>query len=175
MWQSTSKRIAYGMKPAPTHLWNPTFCGEMDLVIRKDGVWVHEGSPIRRKELVNLFASILCIEDDGDYYLISPREKLKIKVDQYPFLVTEMKVTGNNRKQTISFKTNVGEQFEVKEHNTITIGSNKPECVPFVHIRNGLKARICRSVYYRFAELIVSEEEEIGVWSAGSFQTLSQL
>ena len=77
------------MKPAPTHLWNPSFCGEMDLVIRKDGVWVHEGSPIRRKELINLFASILCIKDDGYYYLISPQEKIKVKVDQYPFLVTE--------------------------------------------------------------------------------------
>ena len=114
------------MKPAPTHLWNPSFCGEMDLVIRKDGVWVHEGSPIRRKELISLFASILCIKDDGHYYLISPQEKIKVKVDQYPFIVTEMKVVGNNRKQTIFFTTNVGEQFEVKEHNLITIELDKP-------------------------------------------------
>ena len=162
------------MKPAPTHLWNPSFCGEMDLVIRKDGVWVHEGSPIRRKELINLFASILCIKDDGHYYLISPQEKIKVKVDQYPFLVTEMKVIGNNRKQTIIFTTNVGEKFEVKEHNPITIELDKPECVPFVHIRNGLNAGICRSVYYRLADIIVSKEEELGVWSAGSFQTIRQ-
>ena len=160
------------MKPAPTHLWNPSFCGEMDLVIRKDGVWV-QGSPIRRKELINLFASILCIKDDGHYYLISPQEKIKIKVDQYPFLVTEMKVVGNNRKQTIFFTTNVGEQFEVKEHNLITIELDKPECVPFVHIRNGLKAGICRSVYYRLADLIVSKRE-IRCLGAGSFQTIRQ-
>ena len=162
------------MKPAPTHLWNPSFCGEMDLVIRKDGVWVHEGSPIKRKELVDLFASILCIKDDGHYYLISPQEKIKIKVDQYPFIVTEMKVVGNNRKQTIFFTTNVGEQFEVKERNPITIELDNPECVPFVHIRNGLNAGICRSVYYRLADLIVSKDAELGFWSAGSFQTICQ-
>ena len=71
-----------------------------------------------------------------------------------------MKVIGNNWKQTIFFTTNVGEQFEVKEHNLITIELDKPECVPFVHIRNGLKAGICRSVYYRLADLIVSKKRK---------------
>ena len=86
----------------------------MDLVIRKDGVWVHEGSPIRRKELINLFASILCIKDDGHYYLISPQEKIKVKVDQYPFLVTEMKVIGNNRKQTIFLRQTLEKNSKLK-------------------------------------------------------------
>ncbi len=162
------------MKPAPTHLWNPPFCGEMNLVIRKDGVWVHEGSPIERKELIKLFASILCIEDDGCYYLISPQEKIRIKVDQYPFLVTEMEVIGSEQKQTILFTTNIGEHFELREHNPITIEFDNPECLPFVHIRDGLQAGICRSVYYRLADLIVSKEEKVGVWSAGSFQTIRQ-
>ena len=103
----------------------------------------------------------LCLTVSGGHTQI-------VKVNSY----NEMKVIGNNRKQTIFFMTNVGEQFEVKERNPITIEFNKPECVPFVHIRNGLKAGICRSVYYRFAELIVSEEEEFGFWSAGSFQTI---
>ena len=162
------------MKPAPTHLWNPSFCGEMDLVIRKDGVWVHEGSPIRRKELISLFASILCMEDDGCYYLISPQEKIRIKVDQYPFLVTEMEVFGTEQKQTIFFTTNVGEHFEVSENNAITVEFDNPACVPFVHIRDGLQAGICRSVYYRLADLVVSKDKKVGVWSAGSFQTINQ-
>ena len=132
------------------------------------------------KKKVKKTAYDLLVNDGGeelplmDEYLISPQEKIKIKVDQYPFLITEMKVIGNNWKQTIFFTTNVGEQFEVTEHNPITIELDKTECVPFVHIRNGLNAGICRSVYYRLADLIVSKEEEVGFWSAGSFQTIRQ-
>ena len=99
------------MKPAPTHLWNPPFCGDMDLLIRKDGVWVHEGKPIKRRELVKLFASILCVDSDGDYYLVSPQEKVRIRVEKYPFVIQEMDVVGEGRYQSIYFTTNVGEKF----------------------------------------------------------------
>ena len=157
------------MKPAPIHLWNPPFCGNMDLFIRKDGVWIHEGRPIKRKELVSLFASILCVGSDGDYYLVSPQEKVRIKVERYPFLIHEMDIKGEGHGQSIYFTTNVGEKFKVTSENSFVISSNGHIQEPAVHVRDGLMAGICRSVYYRLANSIVVENSRMGVWSSGKF------
>ncbi|MBL6904615.1 MAG: DUF1285 domain-containing protein, partial [Pseudomonadales bacterium] len=70
--------------PAPVHLWDPPFCGDMDMVIARDGTWIHEGQPIRRPAMVKLFASVLKLEDDGDYYLVTPVEKVRIQVQDCP-------------------------------------------------------------------------------------------
>ena len=156
------------MKPAPIHLWNPPFCGDMDLVIRKDGAWIHEGNPIKRRELITLFASILRIDPDGEYYLVSPEEKVRIKVEKYPFRIHEMDIEGTGRSQLIYFTTNVGEKFQVTNENSIDVSYNEPA----VHVRDGLMAGISRSVYYRLADSIVFEDSHVGVWSGGKFFTI---
>ena len=157
------------MKPAPTHLWNPPFCGDMDLLIRKDGVWVHEGKPIKRRELVKLFASILCVDSDGDYYLVSPQEKVRIRVEKYPFVIQEMDIVGEGRYQSIYFTTNVGEKFQVTSENSLVMSSNESLQEPSIHVRDGLMAGICRTVYYRFADSVVVESSQMGFWSSGEF------
>ena len=162
-------RQAYRMRPAPTHLWNPPFCGDMDLIIRKDGVWMHEGEPIKRKELVTLFASILCVDSDGEHYLVSPQERVRIKVEKYPFLIHEMDIEGEGRDQAIYFTTNVGEKFQFSGENSLVISSSRSIQEPAVHVRDGLMAGIGRSVYYRLANSIVVEGSHMGVWSSGIF------
>ena len=157
------------MKPAPTHLWNPPFCGDMDLLIRKDGVWIHEGKPIKRRELVALFASILCVGSDGDYYLVSPQERVRIKVEKYPFLIQEMDIEGEGRDQSIFFTTNVGEKFQITSEHPLEISSKEPIQEPSVHVRDGLMAGIGRSVYYRLTNSVVVESSRMGLWSSGEF------
>jgi len=157
------------MKPAPTHLWNPPFCGDMDLFIRNDGTWIHEGKPIKRRELITLFASILRIDSDGEYYLVSPQEKVRIKVEKYPFRIHDMDIEGKGRSQLIYFTTNVGEKFQVTSENSIDFSYNEPNKEPAVHVRDGLMAGIGRSVYYRLADSIVLEDPYMGLWSGGSF------
>ena len=74
--------------PPPVHLWNPPYCGEMDMRIARDGTWFHEGTPIGRAPMVRLFASILKLED-GRYYLVTPVEKVGIRVADVPFIAVE--------------------------------------------------------------------------------------
>ena len=81
---AAAAKQAPGRGLPPVHLWHPAHCGEIDIVIRRDGVWMHEGSPIGRAELVRLFSTVLRKDDDG-YVLVTPGEKLSIKVDDLPF------------------------------------------------------------------------------------------
>lgn len=160
--------------PAPVHLWNPPFCGDLDMLIQRDGTWVHEGKPIRRQAMVALFASVLK-KEDGEFYLVTPVEKVRIKVEDCPFLVTELDVSHSGSQQLLTFHTNTGElvvanadhQLRVTEH-----GENQ-EPHPVLHVRNGLEGLISRAVFYRLVELAVTAQMDgqnrVGVYSAGEF------
>lgn len=145
----------------------------MDLVIKENGAWIHEGRAIKRRELIALFASILSVDRDGHYYLVSPQERVRIKVEKFPFLVQEMDIVGEGCYQSIYFTTNVGERFKVTSDNYMVIPFSATIKEPVVHVRNGLLAGICRSVYYRLADLIVVENSQIGVYSSGEFFVIS--
>jgi uncharacterized protein len=94
----------------PVHLWNPQRCSEEgDFRIRADGVWLHEGSPIGREAMVRLFASILRKDDDGQTYLVTPGEKVRVRVEDAPFLGIRVDRYGEGRDQTIAVTTNVGD------------------------------------------------------------------
>ena len=82
------------MKPAPVHLWNPPYCGEIDLIIKSDGTWIHEGAVIRRQKLIELFSSILTLGSDREFYLVSPHEKVRIKVEHHPFVIQKIDIEG---------------------------------------------------------------------------------
>jgi hypothetical protein len=161
--------------PAPVHLWDPPFCGDMDLRITKAGIWLHQGSPIRRSAMVKLFASILRLDEDGCYYLVTPVEKVRIQVDDCPFVALLLDVEGSGSEQELHFTTNTGDTVIAGESHQIEVTEDgkTSEPHPVVHIRNGLNALINRNVFYQLVELAETRQEAAqtisGVWSGGQF------
>lgn len=157
------------------HLWDPPYCGELDIVIKRDGSWVHEGKPIRRAAMVRLFSSVLKLEDDGSYYLVTPVEKVKISVEDCPFVVLEMDVDGAGESQQLRFTTNTGETVTAGAKHQLTVATNPEtgEPHPVLHIRSGLNALLNRAVFYRLVDLAEQipaqaeggNEHVSGVWS----------
>ncbi len=141
-------RHAQGSRgPAPVHLWNPPCCGDIDLRIARDGVWHHEGRPIRRQAMINLFASILKREGD-EYFLVNPAEKVRIRVDDCPFLIIDMEIRAPGRGQTIVFLTNTEETVAAGAAHPIRVaGGEQPR--PAVHVRGGMEGLLSRAVFYR--------------------------
>lgn len=162
-------------EPAPVHLWNPPLSGEMDMQIARDGTWYHEGDPITRKALVQLFSGILRYDDDGRYYLVTPVERWAIKVDDAPFVATQLKVEGQGEQQKLVFTTNLKNSFTAgKEHPIrVEVDSDTQEPSPYVRVRTNLDALINRNVFYELVELAVEREHNgkmcLGVWSQEYF------
>jgi hypothetical protein len=123
----------------PVHLWHPAHCGDIDIVIKRDGLWFHEGSPIGREALVKLFASILRLDPDG-YHLVTPAEKMKITVEDAPFMAVRVDQVGD----ALRFLTNVGDEVEAGPDHAIRVQADPltGEPRPYVHVRRGLEARI---------------------------------
>jgi hypothetical protein len=151
----------------------------MDMVIARDGTWIHEGKPIRRAALVNLFASVLKIADDDKYYLVTPVEKVRIQVEDCPFVALDMDVEGEGSQQRLTFTTNIGEKVVAGEEHllSIQVDPDSGEPHPSIHVRRGLDALINRAVFYRLVDLAVPSEAEtgrsaMGIWSSGQFFTL---
>ena len=152
-----SKRKKKGFPPVEK--WNPPFCGDIDMHILRNGKWTYMGSEIKRPAMIKLFSNIIRLDDDGHYYLVTPVEKVRIKVDDVPFVAVSMnkiKVEGVN---CLSFTTNVQDEVTLSKENPIEIViSDNDEPSPYITIRKNLKALISRSVYY---DLINMAEEEI--------------
>ena len=152
----------------------------MDMVIARDGTWYHEGKPIRRPAMVQLFSSILLREDE-EYFLVTPIEKVRIQVEDCPFLATQMEIYQTEGGQSIVFTTNTEEMVTVDSKHPIEVGSigaeNEPH--PILHVRNGLNALINRAVFYRLVEaaeeIKLDGKDILGVWSEGSFFKLGQV
>lgn len=143
--------------PPPVHLWNPPFSGDIDMRIARDGTWYYQGTPIRRPALVRLFASIL--RRDGDaFFLVTPVEKVRLTVEDAPFVAVDFTVSGEGDETVIAFETNVGDVTEAGPDNPIRVEEDREtgEPSPYVHVRRGLEALIDRKSFYRLAEL--SEE-----------------
>ncbi|SPJ26830.1 DUF1285 domain-containing protein [Falsiruegeria mediterranea] len=151
----------------PVHLWNPPFCGDLDIQILRNGTWIHEGRPITRPKMVQLFSSILKREGDK-YYLVTPVEKVGITVEDAPFVAIDVDSEGEETEQVLTFTTHVGDQVMVSADNPIRLAEGT-EPTPYVMVRAGLEARIDRKSFYRMVELGVHHDGWFGVWSAGSF------
>ena len=160
--------------PPPVHLWNPPYCGEIDMRIARDGTWFHEGTPIGRMPLVKLFSSILRIED-GKYFLVTPVEKVGIVVDDAPLLAIDFEVEGEGEAQVLRFFTKTDDEVVANAENPIraTRDAQTGEPAPYVHVRRGLEALIDRKSFYRLVDLGVHHEVDgeswFGLWSEGSF------
>ncbi|MCL6282415.1 DUF1285 domain-containing protein [Ruegeria sp. 2012CJ41-6] len=154
----------------PVHLWNPPFCGDLDMRIARDGTWFYLGTPIGRPQLVRLFSSVLK-KEDGKYFLVTPVEKVGITVEDAPFVAVDFEATGSGADQVLDFVT--------KTEDSATAGSDHPirverdpetgEPSPYVHIRADLEALIDRKSFYRLVELGVHSNGWFGVWSSGQF------
>lgn len=158
----------------PVHLWNPAFCGDIDMRIARDGTWFYQGTPIGRKPMVRLFSTILR-RDGDDYLLVTPVEKVGIKVDDAPFVAVRLDVQGEGERQVLRFVTNVEDEVEAGPDHPlrVVIDPQTQEPSPYVHVRANLEALINRSVFYQLVELAVSRTVDgqrwLGVWSHGEF------
>lgn len=133
----------------PVERWHPEHCGSMDLVIRSDGTWVHEGEPILRASLVRLFSRVLRRDDDG-YVLVTPAEKLSIQVEDVPFLAVDFERTSDG----IAFRTNVGDVVTADAAHPIEMRASEAAgtSVPYIRVRGALDARLARPAYYRLVD-----------------------
>jgi hypothetical protein len=165
-------RASKGGAPAPVHLWDPPFCGDMDLTIRADGTWIHEGTPIGRPALVRLFANVLKREGD-DYFLVTPVEKLGIRVEDVPFRALDLDAAGG----ALTFTTDMDERVTAGPDHPLRIAETEAGPVPYLHVRGPadtpLEARVDRKTFYRLMELgevrEVNGEEWFGLASGGAF------
>ncbi len=164
----------------PLEKWHPELSGDMDLRISRNGDWVHEGRPLGRKAIVRLFSTILRREEDGEYYLVTPVEKWRIKVEDTPLLAHSVEIEGEGEGQIIRLTTNVGETLEVSDEHPLEVGtyadSGQPR--PVIRVRHGVDALLTTSAYYDLAEHVVEktvdEKAVLGVFSHGNFYKIGQ-
>ncbi|MEN5362839.1 DUF1285 domain-containing protein [Brevundimonas intermedia] len=156
----------------PVHLWNPDHCGEIAILVRADGVWMHEGSPIGRKDMVRLFSTVLRKDPDG-YHLVTPVEKLKIQVEDLPFRAVAMTREGDD----LVFTTDVGDEVRATEADPIVVETDPTtgEPAPRIHVRRDLWARIARPVFYELVEMAEEVEGRLVVRSGGRAFSLGAL
>ena len=150
-----------GKGPPPVHLWNPPFCGDLDMRIAADGTWFYLKTPIGRPALVKLFASVLKREGDK-YFLVTPVEKCGIVVDDAPFMAVEMNVEGSGAGRVLHFRTNVDDWVACGADHALRF---EPEpgtggLKPYLHVRREMWAKVTRALFYDLVEL--GEEREVG-------------
>lgn len=145
-----SVKSAAGDALPPVEKWDPDFCGDINMLIKRDGFWFYEGTPIGRKALVRLFSTILKKEDEH-YYLVTPVEKVGIQVEDVPFVVTDWEVQDGN----IRVSTLTDDHVVISDANPVTLrfDENSQTAIPYVNIRRNLWARIHQNVFYQWAEI----------------------
>ncbi len=165
-----AQRAGKGVPPVDT--WTPPFCGDIDMEIRADGTWFYMGTPIGRMPLVQLFSSVLRKDEDGKTYLVTPVEKVGIRVADAPFLAVEMHATGTGDGQVITFRTNVGDVVEAGPDRPIRFADEKGTdgLKPYVLVRGRLEALLSRPVLYELVRL----GEDIAVGGTAMFAVRSK-
>ena len=141
-------------KYPPVHLWNPNLCEGMEMRIDREGNWFYQGSIIGRDKLKILFSRILKFENDN-YYLVTPVEKVLVKVDLAPYMIVDYEVDSGNKK--IILKTNLDLSFPLDGDHKLTIKKIGDEDIPFVYVRNNIQGFIARSVYYSLIEVALKQ------------------
>ena len=163
-------------KPPPIHLWHPEQRKDIDMEIRRDGSWHYLGTPIRRNRLVRLFSTVLRREND-DYYLVTPVEQCRIRVEDVPFQAVLLKSKGGTDQQQWVFTTNVADEVPLNANHPLRLDiSEEGEPSPYVMVRDGLEAKLNRNVWYQLVDLLEARlhnsEETLGVVSEGQFVPL---
>lgn len=167
-----SRATRAGKGAAPVERWNPDFCGDLDMEIKQDGTWFYLGTPIGRMPLVQLFSTVLRKDADGKTYLVTPVEKVGIRIVDAPFIAVEMDVSGAGDGQIITFRTNVGDVVEAGPGNPLRFVDEDETggLKPYVLVRGRLEALVARPVMYE----LVAHGEEIDVGGRKMFAVRSK-
>lgn len=157
----------------PVHLWNPPFCGDLDMRIAGDGTWFYMGTPIGRPALVRLFSTILKREN-GKHFLVTPVEKVGIRVDDAPFMAVEMRIENDARGRLLRFRTNVDDWVACEPgHGLRFERAADGGLTPYLHVRADLWAKVTRALYYDLVDMgeerMIDGEDMFGVESGGEF------
>lgn len=152
----------------PVQDWHPAHCTDGRFRIRSDGQWLHEGAPIRRPELVKLFASLLRREPDGSHVVVTPAEKLTVEVEDAPFVAVEVATEGTHAARRLAFRLNTDDVVVAGPAHPITLVGVRP----YLQVRHDLMARIERAVFYELADLALAEDAH-GLYSDGRFFALA--
>ena len=144
-------------QPPPVERWHPEHCGDIGMEIREDGSWWHDGSPIRRSELVQLFASILRLEEDQQYYLVTPVEKVIVSVALHPLRIIDAEPLAGHAPEVLILTLNTGGQIPLDRRHTLTPEPRAADAA-YVTLDNGLTALFTRAAWYR----LVNQADEKG-------------
>ena len=142
-------------KYPPVHLWNPDLCEGVEMKIDREGNWFYQGSIIGRDKLKILFSRILKFED-GNYYLVTPVEKVSVNVDLAPYMIVDYEIDSDF--QNIILKTNLDLSIPLDQDHKLELKKIGDELIPFVHVRNNIEGFISRSVYYSLVEIALQQE-----------------
>ena len=157
----------------PVEEWDPPLCENVSMRIDRSGKWYFMDSPIGRERMVNLFSRVLR-KDDDDYFLVTPVEKIKLEVEDKPFVIIDFEIINKGDEQIVTFKTNTDEIFEVNNDHPISIVyKDKNEPSPYVIVRKNLEGLINRNVYYKLIENCEEIDNNFGIYSSGVFFRLS--
>ena len=152
-FEKTVVKHIKGSKPAPVHLWDPPFCGDLEIHIDANGRWFYQNSEIKRERLIRLFANILKKENEK-YFLVTPVEKVGITVADVPFIATGIDVITKEKAMLVKFTTNIGDAAYLEKNDQFQIlfkkSTNEPQ--PYVNIRTNLFAKIDRKSFYRLVD-----------------------
>lgn len=165
-----AEAIAGGARAAPVALWNPPACGSIDIMIDRMGEWYHKGRRIERAALVRLFAGVLRREADGGYVLVTPAEKLAIRVEDVPFVAVDLDVDAGPPR-LVRFLTNLGEVVPLDGAHPLRIDAGRADAgfVPYVTVRPGIEARLTRALAESLVDLAEARDDVIGIESGGQF------
>jgi hypothetical protein len=159
--------------PAPVHLWNPAYCGEIDMRIARDGTWFYNGTPIGRPAMVQLFSSVLR-KDPERFVLVTPVERVGIVVEDAPFLGVELLREGEGASQILRLRTNVEDWVEISAENPLKfLPGDSGGLKPYALVRGDLWALVKRALFYDLVawgeSRTIDGEDFFGVWSRGAF------
>ena len=157
-------------KLPPVETWKPKNLGAIDIKIYRDGTWVHEGGEIKRKELVQLFSTIL-VKEENRYFLVTPVQKLRIEVEDAPFVAVSFQVRGEPPETDIIFETNVGDLVVLNKEHILWVAEGKP----YIHVRSGLNALLTRNAFYHLIDYGVEKNGQLIIYSSGSSFSLGPI
>jgi uncharacterized protein len=162
--------LARARKLPPVESWNPTKSGDSEMRIAADGRWFHQGGEISRPAMIRAFSSLLRREANGSYWLVTPHEKLRITIDDAPFIAVELRPEGSGQNARLAFRVNTDDLVIAGPENRIETRLYDGADVPYLLVRNGLWARASRALYYEMAELaLANNSNPPGLWSNGVF------
>ncbi len=167
---NTLSELQASKKLPPVQDWHPEHEGRIDIRIDSEGQWFHEGTRIERQALVDLFATILKAEGE-DYFLVTPAEKLRIEVADVPFMAIDLDLRGEGTATDLLFTTNVGDYVMADAAHPLSMRGERP----YLTVRDGLSARLTRSVFYRLVDFGVEEQGALYVYSQGARFNLGSL